>query len=58
MSAWCLKRAAIEVLADIATEKSVPALMRVLASTDTHEVFHLRKPAEDAMAAIGKRQKR
>jgi HEAT repeat protein len=52
-----LKRAAIEVLADIGTEKSVPALRAVVASTNIHVSTHLRGLAEEALAAIAKRQK-
>jgi len=48
-----LKKAAIEVLADIGTEKSVPALQKVAASNS----FHLSRPAQDALAAIAGRKK-
>lgn len=53
-----LKRDAIGVLADIGTEKSVPAMRKALTSSDTHEAFHLREPAQKAMDAIDKRKKR
>lgn len=52
-----VKRNAIEVLADIGTEKSVPVLRRALASSDPHESFHLRAPAQKALDAIDKRKK-
>jgi serine/threonine protein kinase len=53
-----LKRAAIDVLADIGTEKSVPALRGVLASSDIHESVHLRESAQKALDAIDQRKKR
>jgi HEAT repeat protein len=53
-----VKRQAIEVLADMGTEKSVPALRTVLTSSDTHEAFHLRQPAQKALDAIAGRMKR
>jgi len=53
-----LKRDAIGVLAGIGTEKSVPALRKTLASSDTHEAFHLREPAQKALDAIDSRKKR
>jgi hypothetical protein len=53
-----LKRDAIDVLADIGTEKSVPVLRKMLASTDPAEAFHLREPARKALDAIDKRTKR
>jgi HEAT repeat protein len=53
-----LKQAAIEVLADIGTEKSVPGLRKVLATTDFHEASRLRKPAQDALDAIAARKKK
>jgi serine/threonine protein kinase len=53
-----LKRDAIDLLADVGTENSVPALRKVLASTDPAEAFHLREPARKALAAIDKRTKR
>ena len=52
-----LKQDAILVLADIGTEKSVPALRKVLAN----ETFHyrrLKEPAQKALAAIDQRKKR
>src|SRR5262245_12091257 len=53
-----LKQAAIEVLADIGTDKSVPGLRKVLATTDFHEASRLRKPAQDALDAIAGRKKK
>jgi HEAT repeat protein len=52
-----LKRDAIDLLADIGTEKSVPALQQVLASHDIHEKAHLTAPAQKALAAIDQRKK-
>jgi len=52
-----LKRDAIDLLADIGTEKSVPALQQVLASRDVHEKAHLTAPAQKALAAIDQRKK-
>jgi HEAT repeat protein len=51
-----LKHNAIELLADIGTEKSVPALQKVLASRDFHEKARLIEPARKALDAINKRQ--
>ena len=51
-----LKRDAIEVLADIGTEKSVPALEQVAASSNTSYAFHLAEPARKALAAIDRRR--
>ncbi|HKB03228.1 MAG TPA: protein kinase [Gemmataceae bacterium] len=53
-----LKRDAIEVLTDIGTEKSVPALENVRASRDIHYSVHLAGPAEKALAAIAGRKKK
>ena len=53
-----VKRQAIEVLADMGTEKSVPALRTVLTSSDTHEAFHLRQLSQKALDAIAGRMKR
>jgi HEAT repeat protein len=53
-----LKRDAIGLLADIGTEKSVPALQKVAASTNIHDATHLRGPAEKALAAIDERKKK
>jgi HEAT repeat protein len=52
-----LKQAAIDVLADIGSEKSVPALRKIAASTDFHEKARLVEPAQKALAAIEKRKK-
>jgi hypothetical protein len=51
-----LRKAAIEVLTDIGTEASVPALKEAVASTNIH---HLRlvEPARQALAAIAGRKK-
>jgi serine/threonine protein kinase len=48
----------IQVLADIGTEKSVPVLRNVVASTNIHVTTHLRGPAQEALAKIDKRKKR
>jgi hypothetical protein len=53
-----LKRDAIDVLADIGTERSVPTLRAVAVSTDVHVSTHLRGSAEKALAAIAERPKR
>jgi hypothetical protein len=51
-----LKKAAIEVLTDIGTDASVPALMDVAASTSIHSI-HTTEPARQALAAIAGRRK-
>ena len=51
-----LKRDAIELLADIGTEASVPALQKALASRNVHDT-HLMEPAKKALAAIAQRKK-
>jgi hypothetical protein len=51
-----VKLSAIEVLADIGTEKSVPALQNVTASRNIHE-RRLIEPAQKALAAIAQRKK-
>jgi HEAT repeat protein len=50
---WMLKKPAIEVLADIGTEKSVPVLTDV--ATNGHRFA--AEPAQKALAAIAKREK-
>ena len=51
-----LKLEAIQVLADIGTEKSVPALRKVLATENIH-YKRLVEPAQKALAAIAQRKK-
>jgi serine/threonine protein kinase len=51
---WMLKKPAIEVLADIGTEKSVPVLMEAAANGHRFVV----EPAQQAVAAIDGRKKR
>ena len=53
-----LKRDAIELLADIGTQKSVPVLRKVVASNDFHERARLVEPAKKALAAIDARKKK
>jgi HEAT repeat protein len=52
-----LKQSAIEVLADIGTEKSVPTLEKVAASENIHH-RGLVEAARKALAAIGERRKK
>lgn len=52
-----LKQAAIEVLADIGTDKSVPALEKEVANNNIHH-GGLRDVARKALAAIDERKKR
>jgi Protein kinase domain len=52
-----LKQDAIAVLADIGTEKSVPALQKVLATENIH-YKRLEEPARKALAAIASRNKK
>jgi HEAT repeat protein len=49
-----LKKAAIEVLADIGSEESEPALRQAAATGG----IHLARPAQEALAAIDQRKKR
>jgi HEAT repeat protein len=51
---WMLKKPAIEVLADIGTEKSVPVLTEAVANGHRFVV----EPAQKALAAIDGRKKR
>jgi len=52
-----MKRDAIDVLADIGSEKSVPALEKIAASSDIHYRTHLAGQARKALDAIDKRKK-
>jgi len=52
-----MKRDAITVLADIGSDKSVPALEKIAASNDVHYRTHLAGPARKALDAIAARNK-
>src|SRR5262249_27882027 len=52
-----LKRDAIDLLADIGTGKSVPALEKIAASSNIHYTAHLAGPARKPLDAIARRKK-